>query len=128
MDENTTSIAVSIASLLISSGFLAAVLKYFTTKLNEAESRRVEQEERQRATDEESNKRREALEHGVQALLRDRLIAIHDKYVPQNEIPLHIKENFENLYNQYHSLGCNGVMDSFRDEVMNLPTTTNNNT
>ena len=34
-----------------------------------------------------------------------------------------VKDNFDNLYQQYHALGKNGVMDSFHEEVMELPTT-----
>ena len=35
--------------------------------------------------------------------------------------PLHVKENFENGYKQYHTLGANGLMDKLRDEFMELP-------
>ena len=33
-----------------------------------------------------------------------------------------IKENFENVYTNYHSLGLNGVMDGIRKSFMELPT------
>jgi len=123
-DTNSmTGILVSIASLLISSGFLAGVLKYLTNRINESDRLRNESMERAARTHEEDVKRQEALERGVQALLRDRLIKIHDDYCPKNEIPLHVKDNFDNLYQQYHALGKNGVMDSFHEEVMELPTT-----
>ena len=122
-DTNSmTGILVSIASLLISSGFLAGVLKYLTNRINESDRLHNESMERTARTHEEDVKRQEALERGVQALLRDRLIEIHDDYCPQNEIPLHVKDNFDNLYQQYHALGKNGVMDSYHEEVMELPT------
>lgn len=123
MDENMAGILVSVVSLLISSGLLAAVMKYLTNRINESEQRRAESDRNAIERHEEDVKRQEALEHGVQALLRDRLIEIHDEYCPLNQIPLHVKDNFDNLYQQYHALGKNGVMDSFHDEVMDLPTT-----
>ena len=33
---------------------------------------------------------------------------------------LHVKENFENCYKQYHTLGANGFMDKLRDEFLAL--------
>ena len=123
VDENMTGILVSVVSLLLSSGLLAAVLKYLTNRINESDERRAASEQRSRELHDEDVRRQEALERGVQALLRDRLIEIHDEYCPKNEIPLHVKDNFDNLYQQYHALGKNGVMDSFHEEVMDLPTT-----
>ena len=118
-----TGVLVSVVSLLLSSGLLAAVLKYLTNRINESDRRRAESDQLSRELHDEDVKRQEALERGVQALLRDRLIEIHDEYCPKNEIPLHVKDNFDNLYQQYHALGKNGVMDSFHEEVMDLPTT-----
>lgn len=64
----------------------------------------------------------EALERGVQALLRDRLVSRYDEYIKCGYAPIHVKENFENMYQQYHALGANGVMDSIREEFNALPT------
>lgn len=63
-----------------------------------------------------------ALRSGVQALLRDRLIAEYKRHKANGRIDLDDKANFENMYQQYHSLEQNGVMDSIRDEVMAMPT------
>lgn len=62
-----------------------------------------------------------ATEKGLQALLRDRLIYQYDKYKDKGYAPIYAKENFENLYQQYHALGANGVMDDIRDEFRKLP-------
>ena len=43
------------------------------------------------------------------------------KYMEKGYAPLHVKENFENCYKQYHTLGANGFMDKLRDEFMELP-------
>lgn len=68
-----------------------------------------------------SEQKQNALETGVQALLRDRLIYQYEKYKAKGYAPIYAKENFENLYEQYHQLGANGVMDSIHEEFRNLP-------
>lgn len=65
---------------------------------------------------------REALEKGVQALLRDRLISLYEASKHSDGVPIYVKQNFENMYEQYHALGANGVMDSIHEEFQNLPT------
>lgn len=63
-----------------------------------------------------------AIQAGVQALLRDRLIAEYNEAVRKGYARIYDKENFENMYVQYHSLGVNGVMDEIRDKYRTLPT------
>ena len=63
----------------------------------------------------------EATEKGLQALLRDRLIYQYDKYKDKGYAPIYAKENFENLYQQYHRLGANGVMDDIYNDFRKLP-------
>lgn len=64
----------------------------------------------------------DATEKGLQALLRDRLIYQYDKYKGKGYAPIYAKENFENLYKQYHNLGANGVMDDIYNDFRKLPT------
>ena len=75
-----------------------------------------------------SEQKQIALESGVQALLRDRLIYQYEKYKSRGYAPIYAKENFENLYEQYHKLGANGVMDSIHEEFKNLPASGGENT
>lgn len=63
-----------------------------------------------------------ALELGVQALLRDRMISMYDEYAPQNSVPLHVKDNFENVWKQYEALGENGVMSRVHETFLAMPT------
>ena len=63
-----------------------------------------------------------AIRLGLQALLRDRLIEKYDKYTDKGYAPIYARENFENMWKQYHSLGENGVMDGLHDKFMELPT------
>lgn len=64
----------------------------------------------------------EALKLGVQALLRDRIIQLHDHYMDKGYMPIHAKNNLENLHNNYADLGANGVIDAIYREAMELPT------
>ena len=63
-----------------------------------------------------------ALEYGVQALLRDRMLYSYNKYIDTGYAPIYAKENYENMYQQYHELGGNGVMTHLHEEFMALPT------
>lgn len=64
----------------------------------------------------------EAIRLGVQALLRDRLVAEYNKYSDLGYAPIYARENFENMWNQYHNLGKNGVMDGLHEMFLQLPT------
>lgn len=66
--------------------------------------------------------KQQAVEHGVQALLRDRMLTNFNRYTERGFAPLFTKENFENMYQQYHNLGGNGVMTQLHSEFMELPT------
>lgn len=66
-------------------------------------------------------KRMEALERGVQAILRDRLYQVYNHFVDLGYAPLYARENFENMYQQYHNLGKNGVMDDIHARFFELP-------
>lgn len=70
----------------------------------------------------EQEMRQKALEFGVQALLRDRMLHCYNKYIDAGYAPIYAKENYENMYQQYHELGGNGVMTHLHEEFMALPT------
>lgn len=62
-----------------------------------------------------------AIKLGTQAVLRDDLLGKYQHYVlEKNWAPDYEKRNFENLYNQYESLGQNGVMEEKYKEMMRL--------
>lgn len=64
-----------------------------------------------------------ALQTGMQALLRHELYDLyHTYYEKLGYAPVSVKEDFENMYTQYHILGQNGVMDGIREEFQKLPT------
>lgn len=69
-----------------------------------------------------AKKKTEALELGVQALLRDRLYQMYAHYMERGSAPIYARENFENMYQRYHNLGANGVMDDYYKKFMEIPT------
>lgn len=96
--------AHQILTFLFGSGILATVCRYIFARLKANE------------------KRTEAVQLGVQALLRDRLISEYNDRAERGYAPIYARENFENMWTQYHNLGKNGVMDSIHDKYMALPT------
>ena len=62
------------------------------------------------------------LKEGMQAILRDRLIQAYNHYMEKGYMSIHNRENIINMYNKYHKLGENGVMDGLIDELTSLPT------
>lgn len=63
-----------------------------------------------------------ALKLGVQALLRAQLINDYNKWSEKKYAPIYARQNFENCWTQYHSLGANGVMDDIHAKFLELPT------
>ena len=67
-------------------------------------------------------KKIDALEYGVQALLRDRMCGMRRYYTDkQKPIPQQEVDSFEQLYEAYKKLGGNGYVDSIRDEIGRMP-------
>lgn len=62
-----------------------------------------------------------ALKSGVQALLRDRLYQLYNHCNSKGFADDAERSNFANMYNQYHNLGANGVMDDYKEKVLDLP-------
>ena len=62
-----------------------------------------------------------AMKLAVQAILRDRLLQSFQFCKRQGFATSDDRQNFENMYVQYHSLGGNGVMDDVRQKFFDLP-------
>ena len=92
-----------VLSLLFGSGLLITILTAVWNKIKANE------------------KKTESVQIGVQALLRDRLYSTYMKYAEKGYAPIYARENFENMYQQYHILGANGVMDDVYHKFMDLP-------
>lgn len=63
-----------------------------------------------------------AMEAGVQALLRDRLIDRYREVKEKNEISILDRENLQHMYNEYVNLGGNGTVKQLMDELLEIPT------
>lgn len=69
------------------------------------------------------NKNKEqAIEEGVQALLRNELIRRYREYEQKGEMSILDKENMEAMFKQYKNLGGNGTVKHMMDDLFELPT------
>jgi len=68
------------------------------------------------------NEQYTALKMGLQAMLRGQMINDYNHWSEKGYAPIYARENFENLWQQYHSLGANGVMNDIHSKFHNLPT------
>lgn len=74
------------------------------------------------ARDRKKGKSQDALQSGVQALLRDRIIQVHNHYMEKGAIPVYGMENVLDMYTAYHALGGNGAVTKLVDALKELPT------
>ena len=92
-----------IVTIVTSSGILGIVTKTLLARMKKNEQRQ------------------KALELGVQALLRAEMIEQYEKYKAKGAAPLYARDNYENMWVQYESLGANGIMSDIHNKFMNLP-------
>lgn len=64
----------------------------------------------------------ECYTEAMQALLRDRIIQIHNHYIEKKYFPIYARESLSRIYDIYKKLKGNGVVDGLVEELMNLPT------
>lgn len=67
------------------------------------------------------DEKREAIEKGVQALLRNELIQRFREYKLAGEMTLLDKENMEHMFTEYFNLGGNGMMQEVYTEFKEIP-------
>ncbi len=68
-----------------------------------------------------NNEDTKALKSGIQALLRSQMITNYNEYSEKGYASVYARDNFDNCWKQYHSLGANGVMDDLREKFLDLP-------
>ena len=66
-------------------------------------------------------KKQRAVEMGVCALLRDRLVTAYYKYTDRGYISLHGLEVVKSMYEEYHNLGGNGTVTKLVHDMCALP-------
>ena len=69
----------------------------------------------------ENDDETQAVKSGVQALLRAQMISEYNKAKDRGYAPIYAKDNFQNMWDNYHNLGANGVMDAIKDEYLAMP-------
>ena len=67
-----------------------------------------------------ADERQRAVEKGVQALLRDRILQAYYHYSEHGWITLHGLENVESMYQEYHNLGGNGTVTKLLHDLREL--------
>ena len=68
----------------------------------------------------QADARQKAVELGVQALLRDRIVQSYDHYEGRGWITLHGLENVNAMYKEYHALGGNGTVTALVNTIHEL--------
>lgn len=61
------------------------------------------------------------IKKGTQAGLRHDLAMMADEWLMKGYCPRDVKDDFNNIYTQYHQLGKNGVMDNIYHSILGLP-------
>lgn len=65
-------------------------------------------------------RRQTAIELGVRALLRERIVQGYYEYFHAGKMPLHGLESMENMYQEYRSLGGNGAVSKLMEDLREL--------
>ncbi len=68
-----------------------------------------------------NKKRQDAIELGLQSLLRAEIIRQHEKWADKHFCPIYAKEALKRTYESYHNLGGNDVATGLYQEIMGLP-------
>ena len=68
-----------------------------------------------------AQKKDRALDDGMRALLRDRIISACDHYLEKGFAPVYVRENITSMYDAYHSLGGDGIVTDMVQQTMKLP-------
>lgn len=63
------------------------------------------------------------LKNSEQAMLRDRIIQAYNHYYKEKKfMPIYARESLNNMYQEYHNLGGNGVIEDLVKKLYELPT------
>lgn len=82
----------------------------------------LEKKEKAAEAEKQAQKQKmEAMELGVQSLLRDRIIERYNHYTEQKHIPIYGMENVTKMYESYHALGGNGTITELVNDLKELP-------
>lgn len=91
----------------IASGCILAICTYNISKMRTARQ--------------EEEKKQEALENGVQCLLRNSIVSDYNKYQSKGYCPIYAKETIKKTYKAYSALGGNDVATGLYHELLSMP-------
>ncbi len=117
---------MSVYEVLIVVGIPSIISGIVAIMINRGMRRRDISQQIIRAQNAELEKQNKAMMHGVQALLQDRLLQGYRHYAEKGWADFDDRQVMENLYQQYHGLGKNGIMDGYRERFQALPTRPDN--
>lgn len=63
-----------------------------------------------------------ALKSGMRSILRNSIVTSYNKALDRSYIPIHERDNLQQLYCSYRDLKGNGNVKKLVEEAMNLPT------
>ena len=116
MDELGVGIILSVVSAIASS--IVGLFAYYIRKRDQLRDKKSEEYEQERLKD---ARRLEALEEGVQAILRDRIIQLYSYCERKHSVAIYESQNMEHMYNAYHGLGGNGLLTSLHKKFLEFP-------
>ena len=70
---------------------------------------------------EEQDKHIVDIQLGIQASIKNELKIRYDSWIKKGYAPIDAKDDLERMYQIYHKLGANGVMDKHRERFLSLP-------
>ena len=97
-------IGVLTALIIAAGGYIRVKFKKMSAKNDELQAKNV------------------AIQNGVQALLRDRIVQMYNDYIEKKYAPIYARENMECLYKEYKALDGNGTVSGLVKLFMELPT------
>lgn len=89
------------------------IMGYIVWLLKQQRTERLEAEKK---TEDQAKKN----DTGVMLLLRIQLIEYHDKYMKLGTVPSYVYDNFVDMYEAYHALGGNKMIDKMYEEFKEL--------
>lgn len=110
------SIAVEIITI-IGSALVAGIFSVIVSVINGNNQIRIATEKVKEEKDAQTEARLEAFKQGLRALLKDRMYTVYKNVCKNGYITVQELENFNDMYNQYHTLGGNGVMTAIKDRL-----------
>ena len=100
---------------------LFAIISWKVKKyLADVEKRDAEMQEKIKEERRQIEESREAIKQGVQSLLRDRLLQGYHFFYKRGMVTYGEASAYRNMYESYHSLGKNGVMDGIYESFRTI--------